>query len=153
MVFRDENTEDIAFVEGLLDEPAGIDIIDVRRTGHGGTVEIVISNGSENIGLDDCEALTNRLNEDADFRGRFGNETILCVMSPGVERRLTTRRELEKFRGREVRAFVVGTDGRETTLTGRLAGLTDSTLILETGGEEQTVPAESIRSVRLYCRF
>jgi ribosome maturation factor RimP len=153
MVFKEENGEDIAFVEGLLDESAGIDIIDVRRTGGGATVEIVISNAAANIGLDDCEALTVRLDEDADFRGRFGAETAISVMSPGLERRLTTRRELEKFRGREVQAVVAGSDGREATLTGRLAGSTASALVLETDGSERTVPAERVRSLKLYCHF
>ena len=153
MVFKDENGDDIAFIEALLEEPARIDIIDVRRTGRGDTVEIVISNKAGNIGLNDCEALTTRLDEDEGFRGRFGSETVISVMSPGSERKLTTWRELEKFRGRDVQAVTAGRDGRETTVTGCLTGSTRSELTLATDGEERTIPVESLQSVRLFLDF
>ena len=156
MVFRQESLDDIAFVEGLLAEGSGTVIVDVRRLGSGESVEIVISHPSGNVSIDDCVALSNSLIENAEYLERFGSETGINVMSPGLERKLTTRREIRMFSGRDVQVIFAGPGGREETLVCRLAGLTDApaeAVVVESEGTEKSIPAADIRSIRLYFEF
>lgn len=139
----------------------GLELVDARFvTDRGPVLRVLIERpgqapGHSGVSLADCQAVSRDLStvldvEDGSLpRGSYRLE----VGSPGVERPLLSRRDFERFAGREVnvrtnRPF----DGRKR-LQGMLRGVTGEEIKLDVGGQELTVPLSEIAKANLVFRF
>jgi ribosome maturation factor RimP len=111
--------------------------------------------GATSVSLADCQAVSRDLStlldveHDALPRGSYRLE----VGSPGLERPLLSRRDFERFAGREVdvrtnRPF----EGRRR-LQGVLRGVEGDGIKLDLGGQELRVPLTEIAKANLVFRF
>jgi ribosome maturation factor RimP len=72
----------------------------------------------------------------------------LEVSSPGLDRPLTKPRDYERFSGRSVRVRYKGPEGRRK-VKGRLLGLVDGMIRVETDGGPLSIPLEQAERVQL----
>lgn len=108
--------------------------------------------GQSAVGVDDCARVSRAVREVLEAEGG-GEDWILEVSSPGVERPLTKARDFDRFAGLPVRVRGYGPlAGRSRELEGTLLGLVDGdgeTFALEIDGERVTIPRESVAAARL----
>jgi len=94
-----------------VSESFGLSVLDIRfgQQGSRKTLEIcIVRRGGEPVSLADCEkvsrALEGRLEEEFIKSDSFDKGPVLLeVVSPGIERQLTTELEFELFAGQQVR--------------------------------------------------
>lgn len=92
-------------------EPLGLSVLEVRlsQQGRRRTLEVcILRKHGEAIGLSDCEQVSRALDqlleaETQNSEPLLGGPFLLEVVSPGIERQLTTASELELFSGQRVR--------------------------------------------------
>lgn len=101
-----------AFVQQQVDG-LGYDLVEFRR---GGTrnrplldVRIDRRDGAR-VSVDDCALVSRSLEKQLDDAAIAGNEYVLEVSSPGVERPLRTAADWRRFAGRRVRARICAID-------------------------------------------
>jgi ribosome maturation factor RimP len=139
----------------------GLELVDARFiTDRGAVLRVLIerpeeATGQSGVSLADCQAVSRDLStlldveHDALPRGSYRLE----VGSPGLDRPLFSRRDFERFTGREVdvrtnRPF----DGRRR-LQGVLRGVEGDGIKLDLGGQELRVPLTEIAKANLVFRF
>lgn len=109
--------------------------------------------GQSGVNVDDCALVSRAVREVLEAEGEVGEDWILEVSSPGVERPLTKARDFDRFAGLPVRVRGYGPlAGRSRELEGTLLGLVDGdgeTFALEIDGERVTIPRESVAAARL----
>ena len=102
------------------------------------------------IGLNDCEVVSNNLDQILDEHDPIPYSYVLEVSSPGAERPLKKKRDYINFAGRkiEVKTYTK-LDGRKN-FKGKLLGLEDEQVILETLNDgEVKIPLEKIAKANL----
>lgn len=107
------------------------------------------------VTVEDCAAVSRRVNEALETDPGAPADYILEVSSPGVERPLVRPRDYRRFAGHEValRGYAP-LAGRERRLTGTLLGLTEGGAVaLEVEGERLEVPLEAIAKAHLVYRW
>lgn len=118
--------------------------------------------GEPGVSLEDCTALSRRLEPFLDAREDLSDQYVLEVSSPGIERPLTKPRDWRRFAGQEV--SVKGKNplgGVARKLQGELLGLAEEggeegagtvRLKLE-GGEEVAFPLAEVERAHLVWRW
>lgn len=109
--------------------------------------------GQSAVSVDDCARVSRSVREVLESEGGGGEDWILEVSSPGVERPLVKPRDYARFAGLRVRVRGYGPlAGRGRELEGTLLGLEEGdgeTIALEVEGERVQVPFESVAAARL----
>lgn len=108
---KDKKLSRVTELATSIAQNLGLSVLDVRfsQQGRRRTLEVCIfRKGGETIGLTDCEqvsrALDQALENDAqDSEALVPGSFLLEVVSPGIERQLTTAREFQLFSGSQVR--------------------------------------------------
>lgn len=104
------------------------------------------------IEIDDCQSLSERLEEKLDAENIISDSYILEVSSPGIDRVLKKPRDFEREQGKKVDvtlyAALPGT--KDKMLTGVLTGYDGEKIILD---EVREVPMEMVAQVRLHLDF
>ncbi len=114
--------------------------------------------GRSTLTADDCAAISRAVEERFDATGELGDEYILEVSSPGVERPITRAEEYERFAGLPVRVRgygpILGDDRQgEGVLRGTEADEDGATLVLlEREDGVHRVPLASIARANLVYR-
>lgn len=135
----------------------GVDVVDVEVVGatKAPTVRVRIDwadEGRGGIGLDDVAAQTRWVSEAIDAIDPFPGSYTLEVSSPGLDRPLRRPRDFERFAGERVSLTTTATEGRRRH-TGRLLGLRDGAVALETDEGEVEVPLDEVRRCTLKPDF
>lgn len=106
-------------------------------------------------GLDvvDCSNVSNRLSELLDEKDPISQAYMLEVSSPGLDRPLKTAEDFVKYAGRTVRVktFIPFEDSKE--LIGRLRGLENDEVVVETTKNIHRIQQDKIASIRLEIEF
>jgi len=104
------------------------------------------------IEIDDCQGLSEQLEEKLDAENFIPDSYILEVSSPGIDRVLKKPRDFEREQGRPVDvtlyASLPGT--KDKVLTGALTGYDGEKVILD-GTRE--IPMDMVAQVRLHIDF
>ena len=140
----------------------GLELVDARFVNeHGGlTLRVLIErpdqpDGRSGVSLGDCQAVSRDLSTVLDVEaeqlvpGRYRLE----VGSPGIERPLVSRRDFERFAGREVRMQTHRPVGGRRKLQGVLRGLSGEDVRLHVGLDDISVPFAEIAKANLVVRF
>ncbi|NUQ12423.1 MAG: ribosome maturation factor RimP [Gemmatimonadaceae bacterium] len=140
-------------VEGL-----GFDLIEFRKGGTGRRplldVRIDRRDGT-GISVDDCALVSRALEPRLDASGMVGDNYVLEVSSPGVERPLRHAADWRRFAGRMASVLAPSLGGR---LEVQVLGVDDSSgvpvaLMREPRGHEHRVPLADVKEARLVFRW
>ncbi len=102
----------------------------------------------------DCERVSHQLGTILDVEDLVpGSRYILEVSSPGLDRRLRTPAEFERFEGRRARIVLDEPVENSRHWEGRLRGFADGTVQLEVNGRVLALPLEKIRRANLVVEF
>ena len=135
-----------------------IELVDIQLRGAGKArllrVYIDKPGGIEKPGgvtHEDCALISERLGKLLDEADIIPDDSYtLEVSSPGVERKLSKPRDFERVVGQTIRLAVQEPGQPRTSLTGKLAEITNGTLALEVGpGNVLRVPLEQVQKANL----
>ena len=140
-------------VEGL-----GYDLVELRL---GGTVRRPLVDvridrrDGEKITIDDCSLVSRSIEPRLDASGLVGENYVLEVSSPGVERPLRNAADWRRFVGRTAKVLAPSLGGR---LEVEVLGVDDSSGLLvavmrDARGTEHRVPLTEVREARLVFRW
>ncbi|MFO7588916.1 MAG: ribosome maturation factor RimP [Gemmatimonadota bacterium] len=114
--------------------------------------------GRSTLTADDCAAISRAVEERLDAEGELGEDYILEVSSPGVERPLTRPEDYDRFAGLAVRVRgfgpILGSERQaDAVLRGTEAGEDGAMVVLlERGSEVHRVPLAAIAKASLAYR-
>lgn len=153
MKFQD-HSRDVEYIDAVLQNSTydSFRTVDVIRINSGKVLEISVLAPDRPVTMDDCEGITRILQAHEDFMKKYGEETILSVASPGLERNLKTEHELSIYTGHEVR--VVHKQEKRTEKTvGILTKGKKGSFSLKTDEGELDLDSDSVKSIRLTAGF
>lgn len=129
----------------------GFELWDVHlsRTGGRAVLEVHIDHPA-GVTLEDCREISLRLADVLDKADPIPGEFTLEVASPGIERTLRNRGDLERFEGSLARVSTRSPIDGFTQHDGRLAGVDGASVRLRLGdGTVRAIPFEAIRRAKL----
>ena len=135
--------------ETLLDG-SGVELVDVEYVKEKDWYLRVFIDKPEGIGIEDCQSLSEKLEEKLDAEDVMPEPYILEVSSPGLDRVLKKPRDFDRERGKDVDVSLYEPLDGEKLLVGKLEGFDGAALLLE--GREP-IPKEKIAQVRLHIEI
>jgi len=131
-------------------EELGLELVDVEHTNeHGRWYLRVFIDKEGGVTLDDCQALSEKLDVLLDRVNPIPHAYVLEVSSPGIERPLKTVADFQRFRGRLVKITTFAPQNGKKQLAGRLIDASEQALVLGIGDEAITVAMRQVASARL----
>lgn len=132
----------------------GLEIVDVEYVKEGGRWFLrVFIDKPGGVMLDDCQALSEKLDLILDEMDPIPNSYTLEVSSPGIERPLKTVEDFKRFQNHLVKITVfVPRDGKKK-FTGRLTDVSEQTVTLKIENEDVPFPMSQIASARLVAEI
>lgn len=140
-------------VAGALAETQGLVLLDVdyTREGRRRFLRCTVDRRG-GVTMDECAAFSQALDPLLARIEGLDPDTVLEVMSPGLDRTLKNEREFQWFRGRTVEVTTFRpVEGRRRFLA-RLQGLEDGTVVLQDDEGEHHIPRELVAKVRLHVQ-
>jgi ribosome maturation factor RimP len=139
----------------------GLELVDVRFvTDRGAVLRVLIerpdqATGQSGVSLADCQAVSRDLSTllDVEHEALPRGSYRLEVGSPGLDRPLFSRRDFERFAGREVDVRTNRPFAGRRRLQGVLRGVEGEGIKLDVSGEELTVPLTDVEKANLVFRF
>ncbi len=113
-----------------------------------GEIGAVIFKNGGNLNVEDLEELSRYIQKDLSILGLDGVYGI-NLYSPGLDRVLKSRFELDLFAGSNVK-FSYEKDDKVVTDTGKLIGNVNNQVQFERNGEVINIPFEKLRKVSLF---
>ncbi len=133
-------------------DPAGIEIVDVQVLGGGKArlVRIYIDK-PEGVTHSDCQLISNEAGAILDAEDIVPDASYtLEVSSPGVERKLSTPRDFERFTGKKAKIVLREPIASQLHWEGTLAGCTDGMIALDpAAGERVEIPLAHVQKANL----
>jgi len=123
----------------------GYDLIEVSFSQ--GLLRLTIDT-PKGVTLEDCVAVTRRVGLTLDAQDYIPGRYRLEVSSPGLTRKLVSRRDFEHFTGRKVKLIL-----KQGTKRGVLQGLEGETLRLEVNGVPESIVLADIVKANLDFEF
>jgi ribosome maturation factor RimP len=148
--------------QGLIDllDPVvaalGYDLVDLDvRAGRNGLLRLYIDRpaGKEGVTLGDCELVSGQISAFLDVEDPLPGSYVLEVSSPGLDRRLRTTADFERFAGSEVKVELkrAAEEGRRR-FRGTLKGVDADEVIVDVDGAELRWDLDDIAEARLVPR-
>ena len=151
---RKENIEQQVekIVLGLLEGQSEIEMVDVEYVKERDWYLRVFIDKEGGIEIDDCQALSEKLEERLDAEDFITDSYILEVSSPGIDRVLRKQRDFQREQGKKVDVSLYAPleSSKEKELTGVLTGSDEASITLD--GELQ-LPLEKVAQIRLHIDF
>ena len=139
-------------------EALGYDLVELRKGGTGRSPLLdvrVDRRDGERITIDECARISRALEPLLDASGLVGENYVLEVSSPGVERPLRNADDWRRFAGRTAKVLAPSLGGR---LEVEVVGVDDSSgeavaVMREQRGTEHRIPLAEVREARLVFRW
>jgi len=140
----------------------GLDIFDlqVRRESIGQVVRVFVdrpgpsATPEESVSIEDCEYMGREMGAILDVEDVLPGQYTLEVSSPGLDRPLRHADDYRRFTGRLAKIVVAKPVSNQTAFAGRLRGVEDDAVVLETpGGRVHHLPLRLITRGRLDVEF
>jgi len=117
------------YVQQIIDLEDGIEMVE---TVHSGKQRIkVFIWRPEGVTIEDCTRINRRLVRALEHDDFVQGSVWIEVSSPGLDRRLHSRRDFERVIGEQLRLDVEEEDGGSRTILGLLTGVLDDDLLLD----------------------
>ena len=135
-------------------EAAGLELVDVEfiKEGGGWYLRIFIDKPG-GVGLEDCQAVSQKVDRLLDETDPIQYSYRLEVSSPGLERPLKKQSDYQRFEGRLVTVTTCAPVGGCNKFTGYLKGLRDGDVVLVRENREYVIALDQIASTRLAVEF
>ena len=132
-------------IEPLLNS-LGVDLVELQLQQHKGRWRVRIFVDSDvGISLADCRRLNFEIGQLIDAEDVIPASYVLEVSSPGLDRPLRNMRDFRRQQRRVVKVFLHVPHLDKAQYTGRVAGVTESHLLLQTDSDTPvTIPFQSI---------
>ncbi|NOY64788.1 MAG: ribosome maturation factor RimP [Nitrospirae bacterium] len=131
-------------------EVAGVELFDVELSGQVGNLTVRVTIDSEHgIGINDCERVSRQLEALLDIEDPVPGSYTLEVTSPGLDRPLRNIQDFRRFQGKLVRIVTNEKIDNQTFFIGRIAKVTNNTVIITIGKKELGIPYEIINRANL----
>ncbi len=135
-------------------DQAGVSVYDVEYVKEAGEYFLRAYIDKEGgVSIDDCEAVSRALDKPLDKEDFIPDAYTLEVSSPGLGRRLTKDRHLEKSLGMEIDLKLFKPLDGEKEFTGSLKGYSEKEVILLCGEAEKAFSREQIADLRLHLEL
>jgi ribosome maturation factor RimP len=142
-----------ALVRAIV-EPLGYELLGVEQRGGRHPLVRVYIDREEGVTLDDCALVSHQLSGEFDVADPIPGQYDLEVSSPGLDRPLFTRAQIERFGGQRARVRLTEKRGGRRNFEGVLAGVVNDELQLALDdGDIAALPLAMIESARLVPEF
>ena len=132
----------------------GISVVDAEFKKEAGKQYLRVFIDKEGgVGIDDCEEFSRAFEKKLDEIDPIKEEYTLEVSSPGLERRLKTKREFDYFTGREVDVKLFSPQNGLKEFSGKLIGFDGKTAEIEYGGGTVLVNVKEAAYIKLHFEF
>ena len=132
--------------EGLLAD-TGLELVDVEYVKEKDWYLRVYIDKPEGIDIEDCQALSEKLEKELDEKNVVPDSYILEVSSPGLDRVLKKEKDFVREAGKMVDVSLYEPLDGSKQITGKLIGCEDNALKLE---ELEPIDMKKIAQVRLH---
>lgn len=150
----EERVEEIA---RQLTADSELEVVDVEFVKEHEQYLRVFIDKESGIGIDDCQTLSERLDQELDKEDFIPGAYILEVSSPGLDRVLRKDRDFVRETGKAVEVSLYEPIDGEKTIVGKLAGLNDDKSCLRLEGDTpaslREISRGKIAQVRLYIEI
>lgn len=137
-----------------LTEELNLELVDVEYTKEAGRYYLrVFIDKPGGVTLDDCQALSEKLDVLLDAADPIPNSYFLEVSSPGIERPLKKAGDFVRFAGREARVKTFAPVEGRRQFKGRILGAAGEEVQLEVEGRTVALRLDNISSARLVYDF
>lgn len=137
-----------------LAENMGVSVVDAEFKKEAGKQYLrVFIDKKDGVGIDDCEAFSRAFEEKFDSSDPVKDEYTLEVSSPGVDRKLKTKREFDYFSGREVDVKLFSERNGLKEFSGKLIGFDGKTVKIEYDGDIILVNVKEAAYIKLHFEF
>ena len=136
----------------LLKGQSEIEMVDVEYVKERDWYLRVFIDKEGGIEIDDCQALSEKLEERLDAEDFITDSYILEVSSPGIDRVLRKQRDFQREQGKKVDVTLYAPleGSKDKELTGVLTGFDEESITLD---EELKLPLEKTAQIRLHIDF
>jgi len=152
MAFRSAKTESqVLEIAERIASSAGLELVEAEWKGGSkqGALRIYIDK-PEGVTHGDCATVSRQLSTILDVEDFFPEQYSLEVSSPGLDRKLFKAADYERFAGRKAKLRLRDSIEGAKHLTGRIEGLKDGKVAIETGdGSSAIFALEDIEQARL----
>jgi ribosome maturation factor RimP len=137
-----------------ISDSIGVSVIDAEFKKEAGKQYLRLFIDKEGgAGIDDCEAFSKAFEEKFDEIDPIKTEYILEVSSPGLERKLKTKREFDYFKGREVDVKLFSEKNGLKEFCGTLLDFDGKAAQIEYGGDTVLVNVKDAAYIKLHFEF
>jgi len=127
--------------------------VEYHGGGKGGALLRVYIDHERGISADDCQKVSYQVSGVLDVHDPIAGHYTLEISSPGLDRPLFKAADFERYAGQLVRVRMrMPLDGQRN-FKGRLRGLQDEQVIIETDGQDVALPFEQVEQARLVPEF
>ena len=106
------------------------------------------------VTLQDCEMVSRQVSTILDVEDVMAHRYTLEVSSPGLDRKLLKPADYNRFAGRQVKVVLKAPCAGDRHFQGRLLGMEDETVRVETaGGQVASIAYDQIESATLVVEF
>lgn len=139
-----------AIVQELLKDQDVIELVDVEYVKEHDWYLRVYIDKEGGIDIEDCQALSEKLEEALDKGDVVPDSYILEVSSPGIDRVLRKSRDFTREQGKKVDVTLYAPREGKKLVVGELTGFDDDAIELD---GETKIPLADIAQVRLHIDF
>ena len=131
----------------------GLDLVDVEYLQDGGYwyMRVYVEKENDEISLDDCAKVSNRIDEDVD--GLVPEKFFLEVSSPGIERPLKKETDYTRFTGQKARLILKHKMDDSRNWTGVIEKYEDSIIYLDVKDKVLEIPYSEVKKANLVFEF
>ena len=131
----------------------GLDLVDVEYLQDGGYwyMRVYVEKENDEISLDDCAKVSNRIDEDVD--GLVPEKFFLEVSSPGIERPLKKEADYTRFTGQKARLILKHKMDESRNWTGVIEKYEDSIIYLDVKDKVLEIPYSEVKKANLVFEF
>ena len=141
----------MTIAEELLKDQSEIELVDVEYVKERDWYLRVFIDKEGGIEIDDCQALSERLEKVLDEKDLIRDSYILEVSSPGLDRQLKKPRDFVREQGKNVDVTLYATEDGMKEFTGVLEGYDEEAKTVTIDGKAW--PLEKLSVIRLHIDF
>jgi ribosome maturation factor RimP len=119
----------------VADEGLELLATELAGSGSGAIVRLVVD-GPEGVTLDQCSAVSRQASAMLDIEDPINHAYTLEVSSPGLDRKLYSKEDFERFVGEQVKIRMQPSFREHRVIAGRLVGLFDEEVHLKLDTDE-----------------
>lgn len=130
----------------LIIQEEGLDLVEFIFLHHGkkNILKVLVDWPEGGISLNECANVNQKIDKVIEDSGLLGQDYILEVSSPGLDRPLKTRKDFLRTIGKEVRFFLRESINKKKELVGTINKIERNLIFIEKNNRLISIPLEKI---------